>query len=247
MRDWQAETQSRVSFIKSCVTDAGARGIVFGNSGGKDCALVGILCRKACENVVGLIMPCASKRNYGADTDDAAALARQFDIETIIADLTPARDSLLKGLESAGELSPLAISNINPRLRMTTLYTFAQSRGMLVAGTGNRSEIYMGYFTKWGDGAYDFNPISDLTVREVFDFLRYLGAPESVIDKAPSAGLFDGQTDEGDMGVSYEAIDRYLLEGEATPADLEIMERYHRRSGHKRERARVYSPDISGT
>ena len=100
----------------------------------------------------------------------------------------------------------------------------------------------MGYFTKWGDGAHDFNPISDLTATEVFDFLRWLKAPASIIEKAPSAGLFDGQTDEAEMGVSYAAIDRYLLTGEAEEHDLAIMERYHRRSEHKRQPIAAFRP-----
>ena len=125
---------------------------------------------------------------------------------------------------------------------MTTLYTIAAAEGRLVAGTGNRSEAYMGYFTKWGDGACDFNPIADLTATEVLDFLRWLGAPRSIIEKAPSAGLFDGQTDEKEMGVTYRAIDEYLTEGIATDEDLAIIERYHSRSEHKRRPIPVYTP-----
>jgi NAD+ synthase len=93
----------------------------------------------------------------------------------------------------------------------------------------------MGYFTKWGDGAFDFNPIADLTVTEIYAFLRYLGAPEAIISKAPSAGLFDGQTDEQEMGITYQAIDTFLLEGRASAADKAIMERFHGVSEHKRE------------
>lgn len=117
---------------------------------------------------------------------------------------------------------------------MITLYTVAASENRLVAGTGNASEYYMGYFTKWGDGAYDLNPIADLTATEVFEFLRYLKAPEAVITKAPSAGLFEGQTDEEDMGVTYAAIDRYIQTGEAEEKDKAIIDRYHSRSEHKR-------------
>ena len=98
----------------------------------------------------------------------------------------------------------------------------------------------MGYFTKWGDGAYDLNPIADLTVTEIYEFLRFLNAPQSIIDKAPSAGLFEGQTDEGEMGVTYAAIDRFLMTGEGEEADLAIIERFHKRSEHKRTGAAVY-------
>ena len=240
MRDWEREKQDRVAFIRQTLEQAGAEGIVFGNSGGKDCALVGILCRMASENVLGVIMPCASQRNYGSDREDAQAVADRYTIATAVVDLTETRNTMLTAMEDAAALNAQAISNMAPRLRMTTLYAIAQSRKSLVAGTGNRSERYMGYFTKWGDGAFDLNPIADLTVREVYDFLRFLGAPESVIGKAPSAGLYEGQTDEMDMGISYEAIDRYLLEGEAETADKAVMERYHSISHHKRQSPPVY-------
>jgi NAD+ synthase len=101
----------------------------------------------------------------------------------------------------------------------------------------------MGYFTKWGDGAHDFNPIADLTVTEIYEFLRYLGAPEAVLTKAPSAALFDGQTDEQEMGITYKAIDTFLLEGTATEAERALMERYHRVSEHKRRLPAHYNCD----
>jgi NAD+ synthase len=240
IRDWETEKRERIAFIRQIIKDAGVEGIVFGNSGGKDSALTGILCKLACDNVLGVAMPCGSKQNYGSDIDDAIALSGQYDIPIITVDLTETRSALLAALEKTGALNPAAFTNIAPRLRMNALYAIAQTRRSLVAGTGNRSERHMGYFTKWGDGAFDFNPIGDLTVREVFEFLRYLGAPDSIVEKAPSAGLFDGQTDEKDMGVTYEAIDRYLLEGEAEADDLTIIERYHSVSGHKRETPKIY-------
>ncbi len=234
MRDYREEFEKRVAYIRGKVAEAHADGIVFGNSGGKDCALVGILCKAACENTVGLIMPCASKQNYGRDRDDAQALAAQFGIESRVVDLTAVREAELKALEGVAALNNMALTNIAPRLRMTTLYAVAAAENRLVAGTGNRSEIHMGYFTKWGDGASDFDPIADLCVTEVFDFLRFLGAPASIVEKAPSAGLFDGQTDEAEMGVSYRAIDDYLLTGTVSEHDRAIIDRYHSRSGHKR-------------
>ncbi|MDR0468561.1 MAG: NAD(+) synthase [Peptococcaceae bacterium] len=240
LRDWKKEKESRIAFIRQILKEAGAEGVVFGNSGGKDSVLTGILCRLACDDVLGVIMPCGSKQNYGRDMDDARAAAEKFDIPTVVVDLTETRDALLAAVAKAGELSPMGVNNMAPRLRMNALYALAHGRKSLVAGTGNRSEIYMGYFTKWGDGAYDFNVIGDLTVMEIYDFLRYLGAPDSVIDKAPSAGLYEGQTDEQEMGVSYEAIDAYLLEGKAEPADMAVIERYHAVNAHKRERARIY-------
>lgn len=240
MRDYQAEFEGRVSFIRELVKSSGVSGIVFGNSGGKDSALVGILCKAACENTVGVIMPCASKRNYGMDADDGKALAEQFGIETRMVDLTAVREALMEQLSAVTELNSQAITNLAPRLRMTTLYGIAAAESRLVAGTGNRSEAYMGYYTKWGDGACDFNPISDLTATEVFEFLEYLKAPRCIIDKAPSAGLFDGQTDEAEMGVSYRAIDDYLLYGRVNEKDKAVIDGYHRRSEHKRRPISTY-------
>lgn len=233
MRDYTKETEERVAFIRSLLQKSGARGIVFGNSGGKDCALVGILCKKACENTLSVMMPCGSTVNFGKDLEDARALCEAFSIENRMVDLSAAKAEMIASLEKAAELNSQALTNIAPRLRMTTLYAIGAAEGRLVAGTGNRSERFMGYFTKWGDGGHDFNPISDLTVGEVYEFLRYLGAPASIIEKAPSAGLFEGQTDEKEMGVTYEAIDRFVLTGKANDQDRPIIERYHAASRHK--------------
>ena len=240
MRDYKEEFEQRVAYIRGLVETSHSKGIVFGNSGGKDSALVGILCKAACDNTVGIIMPCASKRNFGLDKDDGNAVAEQFHIETRVIDLTEVRQKELDQLATITEMTDLAIANIAPRLRMTTLYAVAAAEGRLVAGTGNASEAYMGYFTKWGDGAHDFNPISDLTASEIFEFLEYLNAPRCIIEKAPSAGLFDGQTDEQEMGVTYAAIDRYLMTGEAEEHDREIIERFHARSEHKRQPISTY-------
>jgi len=235
MRDFQQETENRVAFIRELLRTSGAKGIVFGNSGGKDSALVGILCKLACENTLGVLMPCATAQNYGSDTADALLLAEQFEIESRTVDLTGTREAEIKALEGGGvTMNASAVSNIAPRLRMATLYAIAAAENRLVAGTGNKCEIYMGYFTKWGDGAADFNPIADLTVSEIFAFLDYLNGPESIRKKAPSAGLFEGQTDEAEMGVTYAAIERYMDGGAVTEAEKAIIERYHRVSEHKR-------------
>lgn len=240
MRDYAVELDKRVAFIREMLKSAGAKGIVYGNSGGKDCTLVGLLCKRACDQTVGVIMPCQSQRNYGQDTDDALMAAKQAGIETLTVDLSEVKAQVLNAVDKACPVTDQASANIAPRLRMTALYAIAQSRGYLVAGTGNRSERFMGYFTKWGDGACDFNPIADLTVTEVYEFLRYLGAPEHIIDKAPSAGLFDGQTDEQEMGVTYAQIDAYVLQGQAEPAVQEKLERAHAATAHKRELPPVY-------
>lgn len=241
MRDYQKETEDRAAFIRRKLAEAGASGVVFGNSGGKDSALVGILCKKACDKVISVAMPCASSRNYGEDLRDAAALAEQYGIELRTVDLTAARAALMAAVGS--ELTPAAVANLAPRLRMTTLYGIAQTEGCLVAGTGNRSERYMGYFTKWGDGACDFNPIADLTVTEVYEYLRFLGAPPHIVEKAPSAGLYEGQTDEAELGVSYADLDGYLDGLPVGEQARAVIERAHHLTEHKRRLPEEYRPD----
>ena len=235
MRDYKAEFENRVEFIKSVLADSGAKGIVYGNSGGKDSALVGILCKAACESTVGIIMPCSTKRNYDEDVVDAKEVAQQYSIETRTVDLTPVKEAEINALAGITELNNSALSNMAPRIRMLTLYAIAASENRLVAGTGNRSEAYVGYFTKWGDGAHDFNPIADLTVTEIYEILRYLDAPKRIIEKTPSAALFDGQTDESEMGVTYAELDAYIAGNAVDKDKAEIIDRLHKVSEHKRK------------
>lgn len=241
MRNYEEELKLRVEFIKNAVKNAHANGVIFGNSGGKDSALVGILAKYACgNNVLGVIMPCQSKQNYGQDKTDADAVAQQFGIENVIVDVSNAKEALYGEISKVCDVIPQASNNINPRLRMTTLYTIAQTKNYLVAGTGNLSERTMGYFTKHGDGGCDINPIGDLTATEVFEFLRYLNAPKSIIEKAPSAGLFDGQTDEKEMGITYADLDNYLLNNKGTEEIIKKVETTRERTEHKRRMPLIY-------
>ena len=240
MRNYETETKQRIEFIRNVIEFAGANGVVYGNSGGKDCALAGILCKMACDNTVGVIMPCGSRQNYETDKTDAQTIAEQFGIAVRFADLSAVKNELIQAVGKNTALTDSAIANIAPRLRMTALYAIAASENMLVAGTGNRSERYMGYFTKWGDGAFDFNPIADLTVTEIYEYLRFLKAPESIISKAPSAGLFEGQTDESEMGIAYSSIDNFLLNNVLNEGDRAIIERFHKSSEHKRKMPPVF-------
>ncbi len=242
MRDYGLEIKNRVEFIRSVLRDAGADGIVYGNSGGKDSALVGILCKMACANTVGLIMPCGAKRNYLSDRIDAENVAQQFAITTRMIDLAAVRNEIVRAAGEITKLTEAALVNVAPRLRMTALYMVAASENRLVAGTGNRSEAYMGYFTKWGDSACDFNVIADLTVSEIYDFLRYLRVPENILNKAPSAGLYDGQTDEGEMGVTYQSIDNFLLTNTGHARGRILMEKMHTATAHKRKMPITYCP-----
>ena len=244
MKNYQQETANRIAFIRQMLSTSRTKGIVFGNSGGKDCALVGILCKMACDNTIGIAMPCHSAQNYQSDMTDALALAEQFDIETRVVDLTATRENLLSAI--GGQLSQTAVTNIAPRLRMTTLYAIAARENCLVAGTSNASERHMGYFTKWGDGGCDFNPIADLRVEEVLDFLRYLNAPQNIISKPPSAGLYPGQTDEDDMGITYAAVDAHLRGEGVSEKEEEIIRRYHSAAGHKLGMPVMYGAEKTG-
>ena len=140
MRNYKIEFENRVAFIKSVLCESDLKGIVYGNSGGKDSALVGILCKAACENTVGIILPCTSKRNYDEDTADAKEVAARYNIEIRTVDLTPVKEAELKALDGVATLNAAALANIAPRLRMLTLYAVAAAENRLVAGTGNRSE-----------------------------------------------------------------------------------------------------------
>lgn len=247
--DVSQSIRNRVEWIRNVLAQSGAKGIIYGNSGGKDCTLVGALCKLATPNVLGVIMPCQSSQNYGSDRDDALRAGKHFGIEQIEIDLSATKQTLIDALgdefarDNAGENNlRMANVNVNPRLRMTTLYALGQARGYLVAGTGNLDEATLGYFTKWGDGAHDFNPIADLTVGEIYEHLRALNAPSSIIEKAPSAGLYQGQTDEGELGIKYADVDKYLR-GQDVPDDVrKKIENAKRRSAHKLTMPRKY-PD----
>ncbi len=233
--------EKRVQWIKEVLQSAKAKGVVLGMSGGKDCTLVGILCKMAIDNVTGIIMPCEASSNYGADREDALAVNKKYGIKTLEVDLTTIKKEFRKVLYPISDSQyEMAYANINPRLRMITLYNYAQREGYLVAGTGNRSERTMGYFTKWGDGAYDFNPIGDLTATEIFEMLKFLGCPQNIITKAPSAGLIEGQIDEADFGITYKDLDTYILKGEATEEVKNIVDKAYNSTRHKRENPRIY-------
>jgi NAD+ synthase len=222
-------------WIKAKVREAGAKGIVVGLSGGIDSSLVAVLSKKAMgSNVLGVIMPCHSNPS---DLEHAQALAKKFGIKTHTFDLGPSYDTLMRTLPPGNDI---ARANLKPRLRMLTLYYFANSLGYLVAGTDNRTESFTGYFTKYGDGGVDILPISHLLKTEVRAMARDLGIPEEIIAKPPSAGLWEGQTDEKEMGITYEDLDKIIEgieEGDTKGMDPGLVEkakRMHASTEHKR-------------
>ena len=210
----EKEAENSIKWIKKYVQKTGAKGVVLGNSGGKDSATVLAMAVKALgkENVLAVSMPCHSVEE---DLDDAKLVAKAFDVKLLIVDLSDTYDKmeeeLNKKLENI-ELSKESKINIKPRLRMTTLYGIAQTLGYLVIGTGNLCEAMVGYTTKWGDSSYDFNPIANFTVEEVFAIGKYLGVPEKILVKAPNDGL-GGQTDEEKMGIKYSQISEMISGG----------------------------------
>ncbi len=195
-----------VFWIKEQVKTSQAKGIVLGLSGGIDSCVVAALAKEAVgkSRVLGLFMPCHSQPQ---DLRDAKIIARQLGIKTQLVDLTSSYDALLKVLPQAGSL---AKANLRPRLRMLTLYYFANKFNYLVSGTGNKSEIMVGYFTKYGDGGVDILPIATLLKRDVRKLAKELRIPGHIIAKPPTAGLWPGQTDEGEMGITYAALDDIL-------------------------------------
>jgi NAD+ synthase len=196
-------------WIKREVERAKCKGVVFGLSGGVDSSVVGILCKKAFpHNHLALLLPCFTSKE---DLEDANLVVEKFGLNSKMINLEPVFLEFSRILGIDPDSRELSVANIKPRLRMITLYYFANKMNYLVVGTGNKSELTMGYFTKYGDGGVDILPIGDLTKSEVYKLARALGVPERIIKKPPSAGLWPGQTDEGEMGVKYKELDRLII------------------------------------
>jgi NAD+ synthase len=222
-------------WIRAEVTAGGGCGAVFGLSGGIDSAVVAALAKQAYpQHTLGVVMPCHSDPR---DAEDGVLVAHHFGVPSATVDLGPVYDLLLEALSACSTDLPdsrLATANLKPRLRMTTLYAFANQLGYRVLGTGNRSELAVGYFTKYGDGGVDVLPLGSLVKNEVRDLARSLGVPERIITKPPSAGLWADQTDEAEMGLTYEELDAYLLTGAASPAVKAKVDAMNAASEHKR-------------
>jgi len=230
-----------VNWIKKQVKQAKAAGIVLGLSGGLDSSVVASLVKEAVgrKKLLALILPCHSQTK---DLEDAKTVAKKIGIQTKTVDLSGIYDSLLKILPPSVNL---AKSNIKPRLRMLVLYYFANKLNYLVCGTGNKSEIMAGYFTKHGDGAADILPIGDLLKKEVKGLARELEIPNRIIAKAPTAGLWPGQTDEGEMGITYLELDdilEHLVKRNRqilSKGKVDKVRAMIKRSEHKRQGTRI--------
>lgn len=237
----QLEIQDIIADIKRYFKEAGAKGAVVGNSGGKDSAVVIGLMAMALgkENVIAVKLPCESDPE---DMSDADEVAKAFGVRSEEVNIEGAFSKLMLSTQNGMKLqiSDEAIVNIKPRIRMTVLYAIAQTKGYLVAGTGNKCETKIGYFTKFGDGAYDYNPLGEYTVEEVYQIARAIGVPEIILRKPPKDGL-SGKTDEEKLGVTYAQIAEYLEKGETSPNEdmLKIIAMIAY-TAHKRQMPYVY-------
>ncbi|WP_425411725.1 NAD(+) synthase [Mycoplasma simbae] len=230
-------SQYLIDWLKQRVVIAKANGIIVGISGGIDSALVAALAKKAFpDNTLGVIMPIDS---MSFDLDHIEQLKQNIHLNTVTIDLKNTFDSLFNTLNIDNKM---AISNIKPRLRMTTLYALAQQNNYLVAGTDNEDEVYIGYFTKFGDGGVDILPISRLLKNEVQLLAKHLNVPQCIIDKKPSAGLWEGQSDEDELGFSYAELDNYLNNNkQILNSNIKLkISRLHKATQHKRQKA--YQP-----
>ncbi|MFQ6101144.1 MAG: NAD+ synthase [Anaerolineae bacterium] len=237
------------AWLRERLAAANADGFVVGLSGGVDSATSAALAVHAVgpERVLAALMPCHS---VSEDTALGQLVADTLGLSTVTVDLSSAYDALTAVLPPSDQ--PLAAANIKPRLRMITLYYLAQSRNYLVLGSGNKTEIEVGYFTKFGDGGVDLLPLGDLNKTQVWELARELGVPPEVVERAPSAGLWPGQTDEGEMGITYRELDQVLAAIAAgdtsgiAPATLEKVRGMMAGSTHKRAMPPVFQVKANG-
>lgn len=219
------------TWISQQVQATHSEGVVLGMSGGIDCSVVARLCQLAQVDIELVLMPYGDDMEKTSSYSHSMELINKFKFLHHSYDIKPAVDALAISGDSwhvGNKLKlDLARANIRPRVRMAYLYEYAQLNNFLVIGTGNLFERMIGYFTKWGDGGCDLNPIGMLTKREVYVLASYLRIPNSIIQKKPSAGLWEGQTDEDEIGMTYAQIDDYLLYG--TSGNIEINQMIERK------------------
>jgi len=238
----ERETNNIINFIRDYYNKNNLGGVILGISGGKDSGVVAALFTEALgsENVIGVTMPCYSKEE---DKIDAKLISDYYGFELINFDITNTFDSFKEELKNLGDFNNNDVKNsdinLKPRLRMATLYYLAalysslRSKTYLVAGTSNKCELFVGYFTKGGDSVHDISVLADLTVEEVIKIGEYLKVPEKVLYKTPNDGL-SNQTDEDKLGVKYSEIANYMID--KTLVDLDTankIEKLHKNNLHK--------------
>src|SRR5215212_9594912 len=265
LTDYASLADQIASWLRSQMDQVGASRLVLGLSGGIDSAVVCALSTMAAgpTRVIAAIMPIHSRLD---DVRDAELVASTFEVAPRVIDLVPAHDALIAAMPGDGAAGledanvdrarqsmrrQLALANVKPRLRMTSLYYLANRYNGLVVGTGNKTELAIGYFTKYGDGGVDVLPLGDLNKTAVRGLARELGVPETVISKAPSAGLWEGQTDEAEIGVTYAQLDRALAsipgeeaKGPIDPATMDRISALVAASEHKRRAIPMFRRDV---
>ena len=222
-------------FLKDYLKVAHADGYVLGLSGGVDSSLVAAIAKKAVgkENLTCILMPVHSNPK---DLEDGIKVAESLDVNYVVLDGSKAFDTLKEEFVSKGqELSDGSSYNLKVRIRMCMLYAYGQTHNYLVLGTDNADERYTGYFTKHGDGACDILPIVHLIKSEVVQAAKIYGIPNELAERTPTAGLFPGQTDEKEMGITYKELDDFLLGKEINPTSKARIEHLHKVSEHKRK------------
>jgi len=211
------------NFIKTYVETSGTKGVVIGLSGGVDSAVVSVLCMKTLgkKRVKCLFLP--EKTTPKKDIEHKEMLVEMFDLDCRDIDIS----EIVEEISRISPIKPdkISLANIKARTRMILLYEYANSTKSIVCGTSNKSELLIGYFTKYGDGGADIMPIGDLYKTQVFQLARHLGIPEEIIKKPPSAGLWRGQTDEKEIGISYNILDQILYGLELKMSPHEIAEK----------------------
>ncbi|NLV92279.1 MAG: NAD(+) synthase [Firmicutes bacterium] len=222
-----------VQWLQEHKEQANAKGFVVGLSGGVDSAVAAALAKLACpDGMLAIIMPCYSDPQ---DAKDAMLTAEALQIPVKTVDLGPVYDALFAQANLDPEAVPLlARANVKPRLRMVTAYLHAALSNYLVVGAENKDELHVGYFTKYGDAGVDLLPLANLVKSEVWELARYLQVPEEVVNKVPTAGLWPDQTDEKEMGIGYDELDRYLKGEPVSDKARERIEYLHHISEHKR-------------
>ncbi|MDR0796867.1 MAG: NAD(+) synthase [Tannerella sp.] len=212
------------NWIRKQVQEADRKGVVFGMSGGVDCSVVARLCQLGDVDLHLVVMPYGNDMELSRSYADAMTFIDQFALPYHIFDIRPAVDALITDRFASDETTMvLSHANLRPRIRMTYLYQLAQMSDRFVCGTSNLAERVAGYFTKWGDGACDISPIALLTKQEVYILARHLEIPDSIIRKPPSAGLWEGQTDENELGMTYNQIDAFILDGTSGSKEVDAM------------------------
>ena len=225
-----------VEWLRDSVKEANCKGIVYGLSGGVDSAVIAALSKLAFgDESLAIMMPINSSFE---DEIDAKLVIDKFNLNAIKVDLSRTYSEFVKVVEKGD--NQMAYANVKPRLRMTTLYYYAQLKGYLVVGTSNKSEFTVGYFTKYGDSGSDLMPLVDFTKKEIFELARYLKVPDKIIQKPPSAGLFEDQTDEDEMGFTYNDLEKYINNEKIDERIEEKINRMVKISEHKRNFAKGF-------